>query len=144
MKQLTLLTQGRSCLPSLACPAVNNPVCRMALGVLRSWIPARAEGGLRGFVRHFFWSRGHASVEGASCGGPPDETGCLLSYRQLISGCRRVRYPLTMDALSLSHDVRSLCPERSELMRGPPWKSLGIFRRATNKGKAGSAKPVTE
>ena len=59
-----------------------------------------------------FWSRGHASVGGACCWGPPDETGCLLSYRQLMSGCRRVRYPLISDTLSLSHDVRSLLIKR--------------------------------
>ena len=71
-----------------------------------------------------FWSRGHASVEGACCWGPPDETGCLLSYRQLISGCRRVRYPLTTDALSLSHDVRSLLP-RKEFSACPPLEDFG-------------------
>ena len=71
-----------------------------------------------------FWSRGHASVEGACCWGPPDETGCLLSYRQLISGCRRVRYPLTTDALFLSHDVRSLLP-RKEASACPPLEEFG-------------------
>ncbi len=78
------------------------------------WIlPARAEGGLvrKGFAASF-WSRGHASVEGACCWGPPDETCCLLSYRQSISGGRRVRYPLTTDALTLSHDVRLLLPQK--------------------------------
>ena len=71
-----------------------------------------------------FWSRGHASVEGACCWGPPDETACLPSYRQLISGCRRVRYPLTTDALSLSHDVRSLLP-RKDLSAWRPSEEFG-------------------
>ena len=70
-----------------------------------------------------FWSRGHASVGGACCWGPPDETGCLLSYRQLMSGCRRVRYPLTTDALSLSHDVRSLLPRKDS----SAWRPLEEF-----------------
>ena len=61
------------------------------------------------------------SVEGACCWGSPDESGCLLSYHQLISGCRGVRYPLTTDALSLSHDVRSLLP-RKEFSAWPPWE----------------------
>ena len=40
---------------------------------------SRAEGGLvrRGFVAASFWSRGHASVEGVCCWGPPDEISCL-------------------------------------------------------------------
>ena len=56
--------------------------------------------------------------------GSSYETGCLLSYRQLISGCRRVRYPLTTDALSLSHDVRSLLP-RKEFRAWPPLEEFG-------------------
>ena len=71
-----------------------------------------------------FWSRGHASVEGACCWGPPDEIGCLLSYRQLISGCRRVRYPPTTDALFLSHDVRSLL-SRKEFSAWRPSEEFG-------------------
>ena len=46
------------------------------------------------------------------------------SYRQLISGCRRVRYPLTTDALSLSHDVTSLLP-RKEFSACPPLAEFG-------------------
>ena len=56
-----------------------------------------------------------------------------------MSGCRRVRYPLTADAPSLPHDVRSLYPERFRV-RGAPRKSLGICRRVTNKGKSGFVK----
>ena len=46
------------------------------------------------------------------------------SYRQLMSGCRRVRYPLTSDALSLFHDVRSLLP-RKEASACPPLEEFG-------------------
>ena len=117
------------------------PVCRMALGLWRSrsvvlvFFHHRAKVDTPGMSRGWaspegtsnatpFWSRGHASVEGACCWGPPDETGCLLSYRQLISGCRRVRYPLTTDALSLSHDVRSLLP-RKDSSAWPPLEEFG-------------------
>ena len=89
-----------------------------------------------------FWSRGHASVGGACCWGPPDELGCLLSYRQLMSGCRRVRYPLTTDSgmhsLYLTTSARYY-PERIGV-RGAPWKSLGVIRRATYKGESGFGK----
>ena len=50
-----------------------------------------------------------------------------------------MRYPLTTDALSLPHDVRSLLP-RKEFSAVPPWKSLGLCLRVTNKGESGFGK----
>ena len=82
---------------------------------------------------------GRASVEGARCWGTPVEFGCLLTYRQLISGCRAARHLSPTGALPLFHDVRLFDPERS-LVRVPPWKSLGMCRRVTNKGESGFGK----
>ena len=75
-----------------------KPVCCMALGdTLRllllgfGFFSTRSQGGYSRheprvcFIAASFWSRGHASVEGACSWGLPDETGCLLSYRQLTS-----------------------------------------------------------
>ena len=82
---------------------------------------------------------GRASVVGARCWGTPVEFGCLLTYRQLISGCRAVRNLSPTGALFLFHDVRSYDPEWS-LVRGPPRKGLGMCRRVTNKGESGFGK----
>ena len=79
---------------------------------------------------------GRASGVGARCWGTPAEFGCLLTYRQLISGCRAVRNLSPTGALFLFHDVRLYDPER-RLARGPPWKCLGMSRRVTNKGESG-------
>ena len=73
---------------------------------------------------------------GARCWGTPVEFGCLLTYRQLISGCRAVRNLSPTGALFLFHDVRLYDPER-RLVRGPPRKCLGMCRRVTNKGESG-------
>ena len=70
------------------------------------------------------------------CWGTPAEFGCLLTYPQLISGCRAVRNLSPTGALFLFHDVRSYDPER-RLVRGPPRKGLGMCRRVTNKGESG-------
>ena len=70
------------------------------------------------------------------CWGTPVEFGCLLTYRQLISGCRAVRNLSPTGALFLFHDVRLYDPER-RLVRGPPRKCLGMCRRVTNKGESG-------
>ena len=79
---------------------------------------------------------GRASGVGARCWGTPVEFGCLLTYRQLISGCRAVRNLSPTGALFLFHDVRLYDPER-RLVRGPPRKGLGMCRRVTNKGESG-------
>ena len=79
---------------------------------------------------------GRASGVGARCWGTPVEFGCLLTYRQLISGCRAVRNLSPTGALFLFHDVRLYDPER-RLVRAPPRKCLGICRRVTNKGESG-------
>ena len=79
---------------------------------------------------------GRASGVGARCWGTPVEFGCLLTYRQLISGCRAVRNLSPTGALFLFHDVRLYDPER-RLVRGPPRKCLGMCRRVTNKGESG-------
>jgi len=68
--------------------------------------------------------------------GTSVEFGCLLTYRQFISGCRAVRNLSPTDALFLFHDVRLYDPER-RLMRGSPRKCLGMCRRVTNKGESG-------
>jgi hypothetical protein len=57
--------------------------------------------------------------------GTPVEFGCLLTYRQLISGCRVVRNLSPTGALFLFHDVRLYDPERRSV-RGPPRKCLGM------------------
>jgi hypothetical protein len=75
---------------------------------------------------------GRASGVGARCWGTPVEFGCLLTYRQLISGCRAVRNLSPTGALFLFHDVRLYDPER-RLVRGPPRKGLGMCRRVTYK-----------
>ena len=41
---------------------------------------------------------------GARCWGTPVEIGCLLTYRQLISGCRAVRNLSPTGALLLFHE----------------------------------------
>ena len=79
---------------------------------------------------------GRASGVGARCWGTPVEFGCLLTYRQLISGCRAVRNLSPTGALFLFHDVRLYDPER-RLVRGSPRKGLGMCRRVTNKGESG-------
>jgi len=79
---------------------------------------------------------GRASGVGARSWGTPVEFGCLLTYRQLISGCRAVRNLSPTDALFLFHDVRLYDPERW-LVRGSPRKCLGMCRRVTNKGESG-------
>ena len=79
---------------------------------------------------------GRASGVGARCWGTPVEFGCLLTYRQLISGCRAVRNLSPTGALFLFHDVRLYDPER-RLVRAPPRKGLGMCRRVTNKGESG-------
>ena len=78
---------------------------------------------------------GRASGVGARCWGTPVEFGCLLTYRQLVSGCRAVRNLSPTGALFLFHDVRLFDPER-RLVRGPPRKGLGMCRRVTNKGES--------
>jgi len=84
----------------------------------------------------FFRPMGRASGVGARCWGTPVDFGCLLTDRQLISGCRAVRNLSTTCALFLFHDVRVYDPER-RLVRGPPRKCLGMCRRMTNKGESG-------
>ena len=44
-----------------------------------------------------------------------------------------------MGTLSLSRNVPLLSSEKKRV-RGPPWKSLGICRRVTNKGESGVGK----
>jgi hypothetical protein len=61
---------------------------------------------------------GRVSDVGARCWGTPVEFGYLLTYRQLILGCRAVWNLSPTDALPLFHDVRVYDPER-RLVRGP-------------------------
>ena len=49
-------------------------------------------------------------------------------------------YPLTTDALSLFHDVRSLLPRKNQLVRVPTPECLGQCLRVTNKGESRSGK----
>jgi len=84
----------------------------------------------------FFRPMGRASGVGARCWGTPVELGCLLTYRQLISGCRAVRNLSPTGALFLFHDVRLYDPER-RLVRGFPRKCLGMCRCVTNEGESG-------
>jgi len=79
------------------------------------WLPGqRSVGGARPeLVRYhlFFRPMGRASGVGARCWGTLVEIGCLLTYRQLISGCRAVRNLSPTGALFLFHDVRLYDPE---------------------------------
>ena len=104
------------------------------------WLPGqRSVGGARPeLVRYhlFFRPMGRASGVGTRCWGTTVEFGCLLTYRQLISGCRAMWNLSPTGELFLFHDVRLFDPERS-LVRVPPWKSLGMCRRVTNNGESG-------
>jgi len=106
------------------------------------WLPGqRSVGGARPeLVRYHLFFRptvGRASGVGARCWGTQVEIGCLLTYCQLISGCRAVLNLSPMGALFLFHDVRLYDPER-RLVRAPP-RSRSVWEclRETNKGESG-------